>query len=37
MNANDSKVVVDHANDLSSTKKLILFLNILFLETDLLR
>ena len=29
------KVVVDHASDLSSTKKLVLFLSFLFLQIDL--
>ena len=35
MSTSDSKVVVDHVSDLSSTKKPILFLSFLFLETDL--
>ena len=30
-----AKVVVDHVSDLSSTKKPILFLSFLFLQTDL--
>ena len=34
--ASDSKVVVDHVNDLSSAKEPILFLSFLFLQTDLL-
>ena len=36
MSTNDSKVVVDHVGDLSSSKKPILFLDFLFLKTDLL-
>ena len=36
MSASGSKVVSDHASDLSSTKKPILFVGFLFLETDLL-
>ena len=36
MSASHSKVVVDHEGDLSSSKKPILLLGFLFLETDLL-
>ena len=36
MNASNSKIVVDHQGDLSSSQKPILFLGFLFLETDLL-
>ena len=35
MSTSDSKVVVDHESDLSSTKEPILFLGFLFLQTDL--
>ena len=34
MSTSDSKVVLDHESDLSSTKKPILFLSFLFLQTD---
>ena len=36
MSTSDSKVVVNYVSDLSSSKKLILFLSFLFLQTDLL-
>ena len=36
MSASQSKVVVDHEGDLSSSQKLVNFLGFLFLETDLL-
>ena len=36
MSASHSKVVVDHEGELSSSKKPVLFLGFLFLETDLL-
>ena len=35
MSTSDSKVVVDHVGDLSSTKMPVLFLGFLFLQTDL--
>ena len=36
MSTSDSKVVVNHVSDLSSSKKPILFLGFLFLQSDLL-
>ena len=36
MSASDSKAVVDHVSDLSSSKEPILFVGFLFLQTDLL-
>ena len=36
MSITDSKVVVNHVSDLSSSKKPILVLSFLFLQTDLL-
>ena len=36
MRTSNSKVIVDHEGDLSSSKKPVLFLGFLFLETDLL-
>ena len=36
VSTSNSKVVVDHASDLSSSKKPILFLSFLYVRTDLL-
>ena len=36
MSTSNTKVVVDHVSDLSSSKKRVLFLSFLFLQTDLL-